>query len=154
MMCLSLCGRVYSVLESSWLVPFDFRKHDRDWMLPPANDAPDGDQLQPLPHLETFKLVSPRQHTTTFCCTKTKNNHVQQCNNASLCLSKVGAQPPFQFEERRELYLYLCLSVCCCHASNLSDFRVCLFFLLSWGIMGGRVEWGLSYHIRILIVSI
>lgn len=44
-----------------------------DWVLPPANDTPGGVQPRPPPHLETFKLVSPRQHTTTLCCIKTKN---------------------------------------------------------------------------------
>lgn len=34
---------------------------------------------------------------------------VQQCNNATLSLSKVGEQSSFKSEERRELYLYLCL---------------------------------------------
>lgn len=56
-----------------------FCEHYRYWVLPPANDTPDGVTLRPpptppLPHiLKTFKLVSPRQHTATFCCTKTKN---------------------------------------------------------------------------------
>lgn len=98
------------------------------------------------PHVETFKLVSPRPHTTTFCCTKNQKYHIQQCNNATLCLSKVGAQPPFPFEERRELYLYLCLSVWCCHASSSFDFGFFFFFCCCWGVSweGG---WSEDCHI-------
>lgn len=72
----------------------------------------------PSPHLETFKACEPEATHYNLLLYQNQKYHVQQCNNATLCLSKVGAQPPFQFEERRELYLYLCLSVWCCHASS------------------------------------
>lgn len=152
MMCVSLCGRVYSVLGmswSNWLVPSDLCKHyiETGCFRQPMTQTV---QLRSPPHLETFKACEPEATHYNLLLYQNQKYHVQQCNNATLCLSKVGAQPPFQFEERRELYLYLCLSVWCCHASSLIWF----WGVLLWGVMGGWGELGLSYHTWNLIVSI
>lgn len=104
-----------------------------------------GVQLRSPPHLETFKACQPEATHYNLLLYQNQKYHVQQCNNATLCLSKVGAQPPFQFEERRELYLYLCLSVWCCHASSWFDF---------WGFCYGASReggWSDDRHITPVI---
>lgn len=146
-MCVSLCGRVYSVLgmsQSNWLVPCDLCKHYRDWVLPPASDAPGGVHLRSPPHLETFKLVRPRRHTTTFCCTKTKNTTFSNVIML-LCVSLKLVHSHLFSSERRELYLYLCL----CVVLSCLDLILSFFFLFLflWGVIGGYREQGLSYHL-------
>lgn len=55
-----------------------------------------------------IKLVSPRQHTTTFCCIKTKNTTFSNVIML-LYVSLKLVRSHISAEERRELYLYLCL---------------------------------------------
>lgn len=133
-------------------MPSDLCKHYRDWVLPPANDTPGGVQLRPHlppPHLKTFKLVSPRQHTTTLCCIKTKNTTFS--NVIMLVYVSLTLVHSHLFSSRRGgNYICICVSVWCRHASNWFDFWGFCF----GGVMGGWVEWGLSYHTCILIVSI
>lgn len=131
-------------------MPSDLCKHYRDWVLPPANDTPGGVQLRSPPHLETFKLVSPRQHTTTFCCTKTKNTTFSNVIML-LCVSLKLVHSHLFSSRRGGNYICICVSLC-----GVVMPQVDLIFggFLLWGVMGGWVEWGLSYHTCNLIVSI
>lgn len=112
MMCMSLCRHVYSVLgmsQSNWLVPSDLCK-TKDWVLPPA-DTPGGVQLRSPPHLETFKLVSLRQHTATFCCTKTKNTMFSNVIML-LCVSLTLVHSHLFSLRRGGNYICICVSLC------------------------------------------
>lgn len=80
-------------------------------MLPPANDTPGGVQLRSPPHLETFKLVSPRQHTTTFCCTKTKNTTFSNVIML-LCVSLKLVHSHLFSSGRGGNYICICVSLC------------------------------------------
>lgn len=109
-----------------------------DRVLPPANDTPGGVQPRPPPHLETFKLVSPRRHTTTLCCIKTKNTTFS--NVIMLVYVSLTLVHGHLFSSRRGgNSVCICVSVWCRHASDWFDLGF-LVFVCFWGIMGGSVE--------------
>lgn len=119
MYCYDVCVSVWACVQCSWDVLvklagalWPFCKHYRDWVLPPANDTPGGVQPRSPPHLETFKLVSPEATHYNPLLYQNQKYHVQQCNNATLCLSKVGAQPPFFSSRRGGNYICICVSLC------------------------------------------
>lgn len=92
-------------------MPSDLCKHYRDWVLPPADDTLGGVQLRSPHHLETFKLVSPRQHTTTFCCTKTKNTTFSNVIML-LCVSLKLVRSHLFSLRRGGNYICICVSLC------------------------------------------
>lgn len=103
-----------------------------------------------LPILKHSKLVSPRQHTTTFCCIKTKNTTFSNVIML-LCVSLKLAHSHLFSSRRGGNYICICVSLCGVVMPQV-DLIFGLFSL--WGVMGGWVEWGLSYHTCNLIVSI
>ncbi|KAF1379642.1 hypothetical protein PFLUV_G00178150 [Perca fluviatilis] len=64
-----------------------------------------------LPHLETFKLVSPRQHTTTFRCTKTKNTTFSNVIML-LCVSLKLVHSRLFSSRKGGNYICICVSLC------------------------------------------
>lgn len=120
-------------------MPFDLCQHYIDWVLPPTSDTAGGAQTRPPTSFEALKLVSQRQHATTYVVPKPKITTFIDVLML-VCVSKVGAQPPFfRFEERREFYLYLCLCLV----------LIACFGCLLWGDAGGRFKCELSYHTRV-----
>ena len=103
-----------------------------------------------LPIFKHFKLVSPRQHTTTFCCTKTKNTMFSNVIML-LCVSLTLVHSHLFSLRRGGNYICICVSLC---GVVMPQVDLIFWGFLLWGVMGGGVEWGLSYHICILIVSI
>lgn len=90
-------------------------------MLPPAFDRVGRVQLSTSFSFETTHYNNPSVVNQKY--------HIQKCNNdASLCLSKVGAQPPFQFE-RREIYLYLSLCAVVMPQTNINFVLGVVFYV-------------------------
>lgn len=87
--CVCVSGRVYSVLgtsSSDRLVTSDlFVSIMEAGVLPPANDTPVGVQLR-SPHLENIYACEPKATHSNLLFYQNQKCHVQQCNNASLCL--------------------------------------------------------------------
>lgn len=108
--CVGMCTGFRGCLSHTGWCPFELCKHYLDLVLPPANGTQDRVQLRFPSHLVTLKLESPRQHITTYCCTKTKNTKFRNVIML-FCLFKGGAQPSSYVRGGEGLYSYPCLFV-------------------------------------------
>lgn len=110
--CVCFCVGVCTVFSSQtgWC-PLTFESIVETCVLPPANDTPGGVQWSPSPHLETFKLLSPRQHTTTSRCTKTKNTTFSNVIMLVYVSVKLVHSHPFS-SRRGGNYICICVSLC------------------------------------------
>lgn len=150
-LCVGVCTVFLGCLSQTGWCPSDLCKHYRDWVLPPADDTLGGVQLRSPHHLETFKLVSPRQHTTTFCCTKTKNTTFSNVIML-LCVSLKLVHSHLFSLRRGGNYICICVSLCGV-VMPPSWFFFVLFVLgfFCWGgfVVGlhGRVGWSEDCHI-------
>lgn len=113
MMCVSPCGRVYSVLGmtwSNWLVPYDLCKHYRDWVLPPANDTPSGGSTV-LPMLKHLNLWARGHTLQPSVVPKTKNTTFSNVIML-LCVSLKLVHSHLFRSRRGGNYICICVSLC------------------------------------------
>lgn len=93
MYCYDVCVSVWACVQCSWDVevktgwcPLTFASVKRDWVLPPASDTVGGARLRSPSPSRNIEACEPEATHYNLLLYQNQKYHVQQCNNATLCL--------------------------------------------------------------------